>query len=104
MEADGIAGHGSLLSLGAQSATGEIFYSEIKPAFEDFISENREFCESHGLQRERLLAEALDFEAVMRLFSGWVDRLKKSTGKQPVFTAFNAAFDWALVDLYFVKA
>ena len=104
VEADGIAGHGSMLSIGAQSPTGESFYSEIRPVSEDFKAGNREFCEQHGLERERLLREAPDFREVMEKFHIWTAELTEKTGRQPVFTAFNAAFDWAFVDLYFVKA
>lgn len=104
VEADGIAGYGSMLSIGAQSPTGESFYSEIRPITEDFKPGNREFCEQHGLQRERLLKEAPDFKEVMHKFHTWVTQLEDKTGKPPVFTAFNAAFDWAFVDLYFINA
>lgn len=103
IEADGIAGHGSMLSLGAQSPTGESFYSEIKPISEDFKPGNRQFCEEHGLQRERLMQQAPEYAEVMARFNEWVEGLRKHTNKQPVFTAFNAAFDWAFVDLYFAK-
>lgn len=104
VEADGIAGHGSMLSIGAQSPTGEFFYSEICPISEDFKPGNREFCEQHGLQRERLLQEAPDFTEVMAKFHDWVAQVSEETGKPPIFTAFNAAFDWAFVDLYFTKS
>lgn len=104
IEADGIAGHGSMLSLGAQSPMGESFYSEIQPITDSFKPGNREFCEQHGLQRERLLQEAPDFKKVMKDFHSWVTEVTEKTGKSPVFTAFNAAFDWAFVDLYFIKA
>ncbi len=104
VEADGIAGYGSMLAIGAQSPTGESFYSEIKPAFEEFIPGYREFCDEHGLTHERLLQEAPDPNVVMKGFSSWIENLKDKTGKFPVFTAFNAAFDWGFVDLYFMKA
>lgn len=104
VEADGIAGHGSMLSIGAQSPTGESFYSEIKPTTEDFKPGNREFCDQHGLQRERLLQEAPDATEVMDKFHTWVTAVSEKIDKPPVFTAFNAAFDWAFVDLYFIKA
>lgn len=104
IEADGIAGHGSMLSIGAQSPTGESFYSEVRPISNEFKSGNREFCEQHGLERDRLMIEAPDFSEVMTDFHTWVSEVAGSHGKQPVFTAFNAAFDWAFVDLYFIKA
>ncbi len=104
VEADGIVGHGSMLSLGAQSPTGESFYSEIKPAFEEFKPGNKEFCEQRGLQRERLLKEAPELNSVMKEFKEWLEYLKKEYNKPPIFTAFNAAFDWGFVDLYFLKA
>ncbi len=103
VEADGIAGHGSMLALGAQSPTGESFYSEIKPFSDEFIEGNREFCEQHGLQRERLLREAPEFQLVMKDFYDWLKSLEKKYDKPLVFTAFNAGFDWAFVDLYFIK-
>ncbi len=104
VEADGIAGHGSMLSLGAQSPGGESYYSEIKPASEEFKPGNREFCEQHGLERERLMAEAPDFTQVMREFYDWLREISNQHDKKAVFTAFNAAFDFAFVDLYFLKA
>lgn len=104
VEADGIAGYGSMLSIGAQSPTGESFYSEIRPITEDFKPSNREFCEQHGLERERLLQEAPEATEVMVKFHAWVVEVAEKTGKPLVFTAFNAAFDWAFVDLYFIKA
>ncbi len=104
IEADGKAGHGSMLSIGAQSPTGESYYSEIRPISEDFVLGQREFCETHGLPRERLLQEAPNFEQVMREFAEWLSELMQKHGKPVVFTAFNAAFDFAFVDMYFAKA
>lgn len=104
VEADGIAGNGSMLSLGAQAPTGESFYSEIKPLFEEYKKGNREFCEQHGLQRDRLLKEAPDMQNVMTRFNQWLEELRDKNKKQPIFSAFNAAFDWSFVDLYLLKA
>lgn len=104
VEADGIAGYGSMLSIGGQSPTGESFYSEIKPISEDFRDYQRDFCETHGLQRERLMREAPEYDRVMAEFNEWVAGLSEAQGKPPVFTAFNAAFDWGFVDMYFAKA
>lgn len=103
-EADGIAGHGSMLSLGAQSPTGESFYSEIKPYSDDFIPANRAMIERHGLVRERLMDEAPEVHTVMEQYSDWLSDLARKTGKKAVLTAFNAAFDWAHVDLAFYKS
>lgn len=104
VEADGIAGYGSMLSIGAQSPTGEHYYSEIKPRGTDYISSQRQFCEAHGLEYDRLLAEAPDLDLVMKGFKRWVGNVADKYKKQPVFTAFNAAFDWAHVDLSFVRS
>lgn len=104
IEADGKAGHGSMLSIGAQSPTGESFYMEMRPASEDFVQKQRDFCEDHNLQRSRLLAEAPKFPEVMQDFNEWLRVLKETTGKDPVFTAFNAGFDFSFVDLYFIKS
>jgi len=104
VEADGIAGHGSMLSIGAQSPTGESFYREIRPITDDHKPANRKFCEKHGLGRERLLEEASDAKEVMTDFYVWISEVSGKHNKPPVFTAFNAAFDWAFVDLYFIKA
>jgi hypothetical protein len=104
VEADGIAGHGSMLSVGAQSPTGESYYSEIKPYDEAFLAGHRQFCEDHGLQHERLLAEAPELQLVMGGFRQWLAELADRHNKPPVFTAYNAAFDWAHVDLSFLRA
>ncbi len=101
VEADGIAGYGSMLSIGAQSPTGESFYSEVKPYSANFINANREFCQQHGLEHDRLMDEAPELQEVMESYGEWLSALQKKTGKKAVFTAFNAAFDWAHVDLGF---
>lgn len=104
VEADGIAGHGSMLSIGAQSITGASFYSEIKPVTSDFIPDQKQFCDEIGLERERLLREAPEANIVMVQFMDWLSGQKTETGKPAVFSAFNAGFDWAFFDLYRYKA
>lgn len=104
VEADGIAGYGSMLSIGAQSPTGESFYSEIKPHSELYIPKNRAMVEQYGLVRERLFDEAPDITEVMSNYNDWLSDLTQKTGKKTVFTAFNAGFDWAHVDLGFTLA
>lgn len=101
VEADGIPGFGNMTALGAQSPTGESFYSEVRPYSDLFIPGNREFCEQHGLQHERLLREAPDMHEVMSKFYAWVKSLEESTGKRPVLTAFGPDFDAGFVKLYF---
>lgn len=104
VEADGIAGHGSMLSIGAQSPTGESYYSEIKPYDSSFLPDHRQFCEDHGLGYDRLVREAPELAVVMRGFKTWLEQLIDDHGKSPVFTAYNAAFDWAHVELAFIKS
>lgn len=104
VEADGIAGHGSMLSIGAQSPTGESFYTEIKPYSQDYLPGHRQFCEAHGLQHERLMDEAPELDVAIGGLQRWLHELGSIDGKAPVFTAYNAAFDWAHVDLAFIKA
>jgi hypothetical protein len=104
IETDGWAGFGSMLSLGAVSPEGETFYSEIRPLDGEYVPAQREFCEKYGLERERLLLEAPHYSEVMTLLSEWVLGLNKASGKIPVFSAFNAGFDFGFVQLYYLRA
>lgn len=105
IESDGIAGHGSMLSIGAVAPTGETYYSEIRPITDDHIDEQRKFAETHGLERERLMREAREFPEVMNEFNTWLGELRAThDNRKLVFTAFNAGFDSSFVQLYFLKA
>ena len=105
IETDGWAGYGSMLSLGAVEPLGGTFYREIRPISEDFVVSQREFCESHGLERDRLIVQASGYRQVMTEFKSWVDRAVFLSDKQSaVFTAFNAGFDFGFVQLYFLRA
>ena len=104
VEADGIAGYGSMLSIGAQSPTGESFYSEIRPYSKKYLQGHREFCEQHGLEHQRLMDEAPIVQVVMERYRSWLEDLTEKTGKKAVFTAFNASFDWAHVDYAFARS
>lgn len=104
VETDGWAGHGSMLSLGAVAPDGETFYSEIKPLFTDYVLHQREFCETHGLQRSRLIEEAPAHDEVMARLASWVGDQSRRSSKPTVFAAFNAGFDFGFVQLYFLKA
>lgn len=100
IEADGIAGHGSILSIGAVSPFGDKFYAELKPSSHLFIASQHDFCEAHGLKRERLLREGRDPAEVMRAFVEWATRLKQRSKKEGVvLTAFNTGFDFSLLRL-----
>ncbi len=102
VESDGIAGYGSLLSIGAVSPWGDEFYAELRPVGDRYIPANRAFCEQHGLVRERLLDEGQRPEVAMAAFTDWTRVVVSRESKQcPVFTAYNASYDFPLVDTYY---
>lgn len=104
VEADGYAGYGSLLSIGAVTPDGQTYYTELKPNSDVWVENNRRFCEAHGLERERLLREGVPAKTAMQEFANWtIYQSEKAGGKKPVFTAFNAGFDHGLVKLEFLK-
>ena len=102
VESDGKPGYGSLLSIGAVTPQGEEFYTELKPSSDRFLTSQKQFCEEHGLERERLLLEGQDIDEAVRDLDSWVKRVAK--GRQPVLTAFNASFDYPWVDLAYAEA
>ncbi len=102
VEADGKAGYGSLRSVGAVTPLGETFYREVTPSNAEYVQGMHEFCEEHGLERERLLEEGVPVDQVMYELDLWVE--EQSRGKQPVLAAFNAGFDYGWVDLEMTKA
>lgn len=105
VEADGKAGYGSLLSVGAVSPWGEEFYAELKPTSDVWVQSQRDFAEAHGLERERLIREGKEPAEVMLDLVRWASSLKKKYQKLGcVITAFNASFDFAWVDLEITKA
>lgn len=100
VEADGIPGYGSLRSVGGITPWGEEFYAEIKPHSERFLPKQHQFCEDHGLERERLLTEGRELEDVMHELNNWTqDIVKKHEKESAVLTAFNASFDYPWIDL-----
>ena len=105
IEADGKPGYGSMLSLGAITPQGETFYRELKPQSTLWLPSQREFCEQHGLERERLMDEGIDPVQAIAEFDDWSRHQKDTTGKNGlVFSAFNASFDYPFVDLYYAQA
>ena len=106
VESDGIAGYGSLLSVGAVSPWGETFYRELAPTGGQYIEDNKVFCEQHGLSHERLLREGVAPREVMRDLATWEKSLRDrytKTGKT-VLVAFNASYDFPLIDLEYKRA
>lgn len=101
VESDGKPGYGSLLSIGAVSPQGDEFYAELKPLSDRFLPSQRQFCEDHGLQRERLLLEGRDVDEAIHDLDSWVNRV--ANGRKPVLTAFNASFDYPWVDLAYAE-
>lgn len=102
VESDGKPGYGSLLSIGAVTPQGDEFYAELKPLSDRFLPSQRQFCEDHGLQRERLLLEGQDIDEAIHDLDSWVKRV--ANGRKPVLTAFNASFDYPWVDLAYAEA
>lgn len=95
-----IPGDYSMLSIGACTVFDPMatFYIEIKPINANFTAES---INVHQLSMEHLMAEGSEPVEAMERFEKW---LKGATpvGKQAVFVAFNAAFDWMFVNYYFM--
>ena len=89
----------ALLSIGACPVLDPDrgFYVELKPtsmdATTDALSVSR-------LSLENLMESGLEPAEAMRHFAIWLEEVVPS-GKQPVFVAFNAPFDWMFVNDYF---
>jgi len=88
----------SLLSIGAclVHEPDEAFYVELRPIAGLTWSEAAERV--HGLSRTHLDAAGAEPADAMRSFADWVDRVAR--GRRPIFTAFNAVFDWMFVADY----
>lgn len=101
LEADGIAGMGSILSIGAVSPWGDEFYAELCPMYDRWIPDYRAFTDTHGLSRERLVAEGQDPSVAIRGLARWVEVIVRREHKEAaVFTSFNASYDFPLLNLY----
>lgn len=105
VEADGMTGYGSLLSIGAVSPWGETFYRELKPSSEVWIDGYRDFCETHGLARDRLLREGTEAADAVHELDTWTRELMKQYGKTAaVLAAYNASFDFPWIALEYQRA
>lgn len=89
----------SLLSIGAATVKEprSSFYVELKPVNE---AESAAASHVHGLSLERLAEEGLPPKEAMQRFEAWISEATEA-GQEPVFVAFNAAFDWMFVNDYF---
>ena len=89
----------AMLSLGASTIgpNNQTFYIELKPDLPSFTDEAMKV---NGLDLEHLYKEGENAEEAMKAFEGWIKKVTPP-GYAPVFTAFNAPFDWMFVNTYF---
>jgi ribonuclease T len=92
-------GNYALLSIGActLSEPQQTFYAELKPDAEGFTAEAMAV---NQLSLEQLSNHGLPPAEAMLKFADWIQQVVPQ-GKRPVFTAFNAPFDWMFVNDYF---
>lgn len=89
----------AMLSIGACTITEpqETLYVELKPDSDQFI---KEALEISGLSLEELSAIGVPPIDAMKMFANWLSGINNNE-KPPIFTAFNAPFDWMFVNTYF---
>jgi len=94
-----VPGDYSMLSIGACTIyePQQTFYIELKP-----INQNttEEAVSIHKLSFERLMAEGVAPTEALTRFEEWLMN-EAAPNQQPLFVAFNAAFDWMFVNYYF---
>lgn len=94
-----VPGDYSLLSIGACTIfePQHTFYIELKPI-------NTNVTEAaaaiHKLSLERLMLEGVAPQEAFSRFEAWLTD-QAAPNQQPLFVAFNAAFDWMFVNYYF---
>ncbi len=107
VEADGVAGMGSLLSLGAVDPWGDTFYREIKPIETNgFLPDYREINEERGMEYDRLLVDGQPIEQTLVEFGRWASErqaIHEKTGAIAL-VGFNASYDYPLVNLEYARA
>lgn len=107
VEADGIAGQGSLLSIGAVDPWGDTFYRELKPNDANgFMKDYRKFNDAHDMEYDRLMAEGADTTEAMHDFAEWAKERRKLHEKvgDIALVGFNGSYDFPLVNLEYVRA
>ncbi len=89
----------ALLSIGACTLDKprQNFYIELKPTSFNYLTEALEVC---GLSMEKLQETGAPVKEALQQFEGWVHSVTPA-GKDPVFAAFNAPFDWMFINDYF---
>ncbi|MQB22574.1 3'-5' exonuclease [Agrobacterium tumefaciens] len=89
----------SMLSLGCclVDEPEKSFYIEFKPISEGSIPEAMTIS---GFRLDRLKDTGSDPEEAMLSLEGWITA--NSQGRKPIFVGFNASFDWAFVNYYFL--
>ena len=89
----------SLLSIGACTLQEprSTFYVELNPDSENYTTEAMSV---NQLSLSNLAVEGLQPEEAMQNFDDWINKTTPE-GAKPVFTAFNAPFDWMFVNEYF---
>jgi ribonuclease T len=90
----------SLLSIGACTVfePQSSFYIELKPINQNITIES---VNVHKLSIQRLMLEGIAPEEALQRFEEWLKSVT-TIRMQPVFVAFNAAFDWMFVNYYFI--
>ena len=89
----------ALLSIGACALADpqDNFYVELKP---DSMSYDGQALRISGLSLQKLSEKGLPPLEAMQRFANWVAAVLPS-GADPLFTAFNAPFDWMFINDYF---
>lgn len=98
IEASGpIPGRYSMLSLGACVVDDPVngFYLEFRPVSEEFLPEA---VAVSGLDIAKLHSDGVPPQVGMTRLAEWVARYE-----HPVLVGFNASFDWAFVNHYFIE-
>jgi DNA polymerase III epsilon subunit-like protein len=90
---------GSMVSIGAclVDDPSTAVYIELKPLTDRPWTD--ETARVHGLDRTKLERDGLDPRRAMERLADWL--AEAGRGRQPVFAAFNAPFDWMFVADYF---
>ncbi len=91
----------SLLSIGACMVDdpNEGFYIELKPAKSQVMESALRVSQ---LSIERLSKEGVAPALAMQQFTDWIRRVIPA-GQRPIMVAFNAPFDWAFINHYYLE-